>query len=37
MNKQELIKKFKEIGIHGLNMFGTVVEGIPTNSSKVQS
>lgn len=33
MNKQELIKKFKEIGIHGLNMFGTVVEGIPTETA----
>ena len=29
MNKQELIKEFEEIGIHGLNMFGTVVKGIP--------
>lgn len=33
MNKQELIKKFEEIGIHGLNMFGTVVEGIPTETA----
>ena len=30
MNKQELIKEFEEIGIHGLNMFGAVVKGIPT-------
>ena len=30
MNKQELIKEVKEIGIHGLNMFGAVVKGIPT-------
>lgn len=30
MNKQELIEKVKEIGIYGLNIFGTVVEGIPT-------
>lgn len=33
MNKQELIKEFEEIGIHGLNMFGTVVEGIPTETA----
>lgn len=33
MNKQELIKKVKEIGIYGLNIFGTVVEGIPTESA----
>jgi hypothetical protein len=33
MNKQELIKEFEEIGIHGLNMFGTVVKGIPTESA----
>lgn len=33
MNKQELIKEFEEIGIYGLNMFGTVVKGIPTESA----
>ena len=33
MNKQELIKEFKEIGIYGLNMFGTVVKGIPTETA----
>lgn len=32
MNKKELIKKVKEIGIYGLNIFGTVVEGIPTKT-----
>lgn len=33
MNKQELIKEVKEIGIYGLNIFGTVVEGIPTKTT----
>ena len=33
MNKQELIKEVKEIGIYGLNIFGTVVEGIPTKTA----
>lgn len=33
MNIQELIKEFEEIGIHGLNMFGTVVKGIPTETA----
>ena len=33
MNKQELIKEFEEIGIYGLNMFGTVVKGIPTETA----
>lgn len=33
MNKQELIKEVKEIGIYGLNIFGTVVEGIPTQTA----
>jgi len=33
MDKQELIKKVKEIGIYGLNIFGTVVEGIPTKTA----
>lgn len=33
MNVKELIKEFEEIGIHGLNMFGTVVKGIPTETA----
>nr|DAT17216.1 MAG TPA: Protein of unknown function (DUF1642) [Caudoviricetes sp.] len=33
MNKHELIKEVKEIGIYGLNIFGTVVEGIPTKTT----
>nr|DAE12735.1 MAG TPA: Protein of unknown function (DUF1642) [Siphoviridae sp. ctL053]DAE18865.1 MAG TPA: Protein of unknown function (DUF1642) [Siphoviridae sp. ctNPp8] len=33
MKKQELIEKVKEIGIYGLNIFGTVVEGIPTKTA----
>lgn len=33
MNKKELIKEVKEIGIYGLNIFGTVVEGIPTKTT----
>ena len=33
MNKQELIKEFEEIGIYGLNIFNTVVEGIPTKTA----
>ena len=33
MKKQELFKKVKEIGIYGLNIFGTVVEGIPTETA----
>ena len=33
MNVKELIKEFEEIGIHGLNMFGTVVKGIPTKTA----
>lgn len=33
MNKQELIKEFEEIGIYGLNMFGAVVKGIPTETA----
>lgn len=33
MNKQELIKEVKEIGIYGLNIFGTVVEGISTKTA----
>lgn len=33
MELKELIKEFEEIGIHGLNMFGTVVKGIPTETA----
>ena len=33
MNVKELIKEFEEIGIHGLNMFGTVAKGIPTKTA----
>ena len=33
MNKQELIKEFEEIGIYSLNLFSTVVEGIPTKTA----
>ena len=33
MNVKELIKEFEEIGIYGLNMFGTVVKGIPTDTA----
>ena len=33
MKLKELIKEFEEIGIHGLNMFGTVVKGIPTKTA----
>ena len=33
MKLKELIKEFEEIGIHGLNMFGTVVKGIPTETA----
>ena len=33
MNVKELIKEFEEIGIYGLNMFGTVVKGIPTETA----
>lgn len=33
MNKQESIKEFEEIGIYDLNMFGTVVKGIPTETA----
>lgn len=28
-----MIKEFEEIGIYGLNMFGTVVKGIPTETA----
>lgn len=33
MNVKELIKEFEEIGIYGLNMFGAVVKGIPTETA----
>lgn len=33
MNVKELIKEFEEIGVYGLNMFGTVVRGIPTDTA----
>lgn len=33
MKLKELIKEFEEIGIYGLNMFGTVVKGIPTETA----
>ena len=33
MNIKALIKEFEEIGIHGLNMFGTVAKGIPTKTA----
>ena len=33
MNKQELIEEIKEIGIYSLNLFSTVVEGIPTKTA----
>lgn len=33
MKLKELIKEFEEIGIHGLNMFGTIVKGIPTETA----
>jgi len=33
MNKQELIKEVKEIGIYSLNLFSTIVEGIPTKTA----
>ena len=30
MNKQELIKEFREIGIYNLSIFGTEIKAIPT-------
>ena len=30
MNKQELIKEFREFGIYSLNIFGTEIKAIPT-------
>lgn len=30
MNKQELIKEFREVGIYSLNIFGTEIKAIPT-------
>lgn len=33
MNKQELINEFREIGVYSLNIFGTEIKGIPTESA----
>lgn len=33
MNKKELIKEFREIGIYNLGIFGTEIKGIPTESA----
>ncbi len=33
MNKQELIKEVREIGIYNLSIFGTEIKGIPTESA----
>ena len=33
MNKQELIEEFKKIGIYRLNIFGTEIKAIPTESA----
>ena len=33
MNKQELIKEFRKIGIDSLNIFGVEIKGIPTESA----
>ena len=33
MNKQELIKEFREIGVYNLSIFGTEIKGIPTESA----
>lgn len=33
MNKQELIKEFREIGIYNLSIFGAEIKGIPTESA----
>ncbi|WP_455167601.1 DUF1642 domain-containing protein [Streptococcus sp.] len=33
MNKQELIKEFEEIGIYKLNIFGTEIKTIPTETA----
>ena len=33
MNKQELIKEFRKIGIYNLSIFGTEIKGIPTESA----
>lgn len=30
MNKQELIKEFREVGVYNLNIFGTEIKAIPT-------
>ena len=33
MNKQELIKEFREVGIYNLSIFGAEIKGIPTESA----
>ena len=33
MNKQELIKEFREVGIYDLSIFGAEIKGIPTESA----
>ncbi|MQQ65287.1 DUF1642 domain-containing protein [Streptococcus mitis] len=33
MNKQELIKEFRKIGIYNLSIFSTEIKGIPTESA----
>lgn len=33
MNKQELIKEFREVGIYNLSIFGVEIKGIPTESA----
>lgn len=33
MNKQELINEFRKIGVYSLNIFGTEIKGIPTESA----
>ena len=33
MNKQELIKEFREVGIYNLSIFGAEIKGIPTETA----
>ena len=33
MNKQELIKEFREAGIYNLSIFGAEIKGIPTETA----
>ncbi len=33
MNKQELIKELREVGIYNLSIFGAEIKGIPTESA----